>query len=87
MPSFDVGTALKDLELYNDMARSEGSLTFAGAGARTIYKLGESMGLASAPVTQLGEMLFDLNSGKIDDVGAPGTINKAKNDNRSSSNA
>ena len=76
-PSFDIGTALKDLELYNDMARAEGALTFAGAGARTLYKMGGMMGLANAPVSQLGEMLFDLNSGNIDNVGAPGTINKA----------
>jgi 3-hydroxyisobutyrate dehydrogenase-like beta-hydroxyacid dehydrogenase len=86
-PSFDVGTALKDLELYNDMARAEGILTFTGAGARTLYKMGSMMGLANAPVSQLGEMLFDLNSGKIDNVGAPGTINNAYNNKRNSGDA
>jgi 3-hydroxyisobutyrate dehydrogenase-like beta-hydroxyacid dehydrogenase len=86
-PSFDVGTALKDLELYNDMARAEGSLTFAGAGARTLYKMGSMMGLANAPVSRLGEMLFDLNSGNIDEIGAPGTIRNAFENKRSSSDA
>lgn len=75
-PSFDIGTALKDLELYTEMVRNKGTLSPVGSGAQTIYRLGTMFGLQDAPVTRLGEMLFDLNSGKIDDVGDPGTIHK-----------
>lgn len=49
-------------------------MSLVGSGAQAIYKIGTMFGLQDAPVTQLGEMLFDLNSEKIDDVGAPGTI-------------
>lgn len=73
-PSFDVGTALKDLELYTDMARAEGATSFVGAGAKTIYNLGTLFGLNSAPVSQLGEMLYDLNTGSVQNIGLPGSI-------------
>ncbi len=86
-PSFDIGTALKDLELYNDMARAEGTLTFAGGGARSLYKMGQMLGLGDTPVTRLGEMLFDLNSGNIDNVGLPGSISKSSKTAGSSSDA
>lgn len=73
-PSFDVATALKDLELYTSLARAKGALSHAGCGAKAIYQLGVMLGLQDKPVTQLGEMLFDLNSGNIGSAGAPGTI-------------
>ncbi|MEM8579878.1 MAG: NAD(P)-dependent oxidoreductase [Pseudomonadota bacterium] len=77
LPSFDVATALKDLELYNEMAREEGTISLVGSGAQSIYRLGTLFGLSDLPVTQLGEMLFALNTGSIDNIGLPGTILKS----------
>lgn len=81
-PSFDVATALKDLELYNDMARQEGALSFSGSSARHLYQLGAMLGLSQSPVTQLGEMMFDLTQGRCQEpgifdhkgIGNPGSI-------------
>ncbi len=73
-PSFDIGTALKDLELYCDMVEDNGGLSFAGAGSRELYRLGQSYGLGGTPVTYLAEMLFDLMSGDVQTPGQSASI-------------
>lgn len=79
-PSFDVATALKDLELYSEMSRAAGAISFVGSGAKFVYKLGANSGLGDKPVTLLGEMLFGLNAGKIDNIASPGSLSAhAKN--------
>lgn len=83
LPSFDVSTALKDLELYCEMVRDAGSLSFSAAGARTLYRLGEMFGLSDEPVTRLAEMMFDFSAGHIDGAGMSNSIHnhaKAKQD-------
>jgi 3-hydroxyisobutyrate dehydrogenase-like beta-hydroxyacid dehydrogenase len=73
-PSFDISTALKDLELYCDMVKEAGGLSFAAVGARSLYRLGNSYGLGATPVTYLAELLFDLMSGKVDTPGQTPSI-------------
>lgn len=63
-PSFDVGTALKDIELYSDMAKNAEALSISGAATCDLYRLGQSFGLGDQPVTRLGELLFGLYSGQ-----------------------
>lgn len=83
-PSFDIGTALKDLELYGDMIRDSDTISFAGEASRQLYRMGAMLGLGDQPVTRLGEMLFDLYTDGSAGTGRSSSIHTAQKRNTGS---